>query len=392
MRLLVTSVVDLRHSAHNRLHRLLATAPKGTEITILSPRDSWKAGQAGQDVARGLVRERDWKIIPFAPGFRSPRNQELAAVMTIPRILRELRAADYDLHFNYNSLLAGWRVEQSLASWGVPTIYDLADDLPAMVAESAFLPGWLRPAARVVATKVVRANANLATKVTVTTPRLGTTLRLAKAKLTTIPNGVELASFRGVDRKRARQQFAFAPGNVILGYVGVLREWVDFAPLFEAVRQSTHPGLRVIIAGREGTPGRIETQARAAGIADRVQFLGAIPYDQVPQFVNAIDIGLVPFVRSDITENAVCLKIFEYTAAGRPVLSTPLRPMVDIFDQTLWYGTTAAELGTSLREILGQPAAAARRVQQAEKILPDYDWATIGRHFWDVLRQEARSR
>lgn len=390
MRVLVTSIVDLERSAHNRLHRLLSAAPADTEITILSLHDRWKEAQAGKEAAKDLVEKDRWTIISFAPQFKSPRNQEIAAVATIPAILRKLKPETYDIHFNYNSLLAGWRVGRTLRRHHIPTVYDLADDLVAMVAESPFLPGWSRPVARATAARVVEANWRLADKVTVTTPRLAESLGIPGEKVVTIPNGVDLKPFRHVNRQAARMEFAFGNDELVLGYVGVLREWVDFGPLFEAVNLLDNPKIRIVIAGREGEPGRIERQATEAGLADRVRFLGAIPYAQVPVFTNAIDVGLLPFVQSGITENAVCLKIFEYTAAGRPVLATPLRPMVDIFGETLWYGVSPEELAAGLRNILADRVAATDRVDKAQAILPAYDWPVIGARFWRFLAKEAK--
>jgi glycosyltransferase involved in cell wall biosynthesis len=58
---------------------------------------------------------------------------------------------------------------------------------------------------------------------------------------------------------------------------------------------------------------------------DGTHFLGARSYDVLPAYVQAFDVGLVPYVHNAHTAAVDPLKVLEYLAAGIPVVSTGLR-------------------------------------------------------------------
>lgn len=53
-----------------------------------------------------------------------------------------------------------------------------------------------------------------------------------------------------------------------------------------------------------------------------VHFTGAVPYPQLPAFIQHADLCLIPFEKSELTRHIYPLKINEYLAAGKAVLST----------------------------------------------------------------------
>ena len=70
-----------------------------------------------------------------------------------------------------------------------------------------------------------------------------------------------------------------------------------------------------------------------AGLADavarlearpNVTSLGPVPYDELPRVVASFDVGLIPYETNDYTRNVFPLKLFEYLAAGKPVVATGL--------------------------------------------------------------------
>jgi len=62
--------------------------------------------------------------------------------------------------------------------------------------------------------------------------------------------------------------------------------------------------------------------AAQKGVTDRVTFLGPRPNDSLPAAFQRADVGLAFFVPMDLRRYAVPLKVFEYLAAGLPVIGT----------------------------------------------------------------------
>jgi glycosyltransferase involved in cell wall biosynthesis len=62
--------------------------------------------------------------------------------------------------------------------------------------------------------------------------------------------------------------------------------------------------------------------ARPIPVAANVHATGALPYADLPAYLQAGDVGVVPYRRSDFNDASCPLKVFEYLAAGLPVVTT----------------------------------------------------------------------
>lgn len=190
--------------------------------------------------------------------------------------------------------------------------------------------------------------------VVVTAERLGQTVlgirRDACVRL--IRNGVDAERF---ERLAAGPR----PGDVgvgpVVGFVGALYDWVDFALIAEVARAM--PDVRFVFVG----PRREGGDSRAADGLANVTFLGARPYDAVPAYVAAFDVCWVPFKQNDVALAANPVKIYEYLAVGKPVVSTPVADM-DHFGGLIASAASPVTMVAALRAALaGDPAAAAAR-------------------------------
>jgi glycosyltransferase involved in cell wall biosynthesis len=61
-----------------------------------------------------------------------------------------------------------------------------------------------------------------------------------------------------------------------------------------------------------------------------IHLLGARSYDELPAVLRAADAGLIPYLRNQLTDSIFPMKVYEYLAAGLPVVSTPLPALADV--------------------------------------------------------------
>jgi hypothetical protein len=59
-----------------------------------------------------------------------------------------------------------------------------------------------------------------------------------------------------------------------------------------------------------------------------LHFLGERPYTQLPAYLAAIDVLLIPFRLMELTHAVNPIKLYEYCATGKPIVSTPLEEVV----------------------------------------------------------------
>jgi len=145
----------------------------------------------------------------------------------------------------------------------------------------------------------------------VTSRRQLATLRARRPDAVYLPNGVADFFFEGSATEPA--VLARFPHPRVV-FVGALDAWVDFdciARIGERV-----PRASVLILG----PGR----PKARPYPDNVHFLGPHPYRELPALLCHCDVGIVPFVRSELTHAVSPLKLFEYLAAGLATVATRL--------------------------------------------------------------------
>lgn len=136
MKILITSIVDLKKSQHNRPHQFVKHLSEKHEVTVLSINDWWKGGQDDLEAYSSEFDDVFKRIEYFYLTDKkvSPILQELLFKKKVKEVLKE----DFDVHLNYSTLISGY-----VAAKKIKTIYDVADDLGAMIKDSPQIPRLL---------------------------------------------------------------------------------------------------------------------------------------------------------------------------------------------------------------------------------------------------------
>lgn len=123
-------------------------------------------------------------------------------------------------------------------------------------------------------------------------------------------------------------------GGFCVGFLGTLKPWHDVSLIIRAVailRQSV-PTAKLLIVGDGPERDTLNAQADAAGIADAVQFTGAVPADEVPYWLAQMHVGLATYSGSDPFYFSP-LKLYEYMAAGLPSVVSRVGTLADTIDE-----------------------------------------------------------
>lgn len=374
MKILMTSIVDLRKSQHNRPHQFVKYLSKNHEVTVLSINDWWKGSQTdmnsySSDLSDFLqnvdIRYLTEKKVP-------PVLQELF----LTREIKKLSGEDFDVHFNYNSLITGSRFKD------FKTVFDLADDLPEMIAYSPQIPNPLKRIGKWMGEHYLKKNIDEAEMVTITTETLKETYSIPDEKSVIIPNGVNAENFKKVEN--AKEELGLE--GFIVGYVGVLREWVDLETVLKALKELPED-IKLLVVGSEGEFHKNRDLVTRSGLSDRVIFTGMVPYSQVPLYISAMDVGLIPFKTNGIANNALPIKLFEYMACEKPVISTELAPVKSKFNENVLYASNSGEYRTCIELLYGDAELRMKMGKRGRKIvLSGYDWESISKKLEDVLK------
>ncbi len=375
MKIFITSIVDLKNSQHNRPHQFIKYLSRKHEITVLSINDWWKGKQ--EDLSSyssefdSIFKKIDYHHITNRK--ISPILQELFFTKEIKRLISD----DFDIHYNYNSLIAGYRVSQKL-----PTVFDLADDLPQMIMHSPQIPRIFRYSGKTMGKYYLQKNINISKYVTTTTETLKNTYKIPDRKIKIIPNGVDIKNFK--NDPNAKEKLGLS--GFIVGYVGVLREWVDLAPVFNALKYLDKE-IKLLVVGKEGRFKENINLAQKLGLSDRVIFTGMVPYSEVPKYVSAMDVGLIPFKQDSITNNALPIKLFEYMACEKPVISTPNSTIMSRVGNNIFYASNCEEYQKIIKKLHSNDDLRLINGQNGRKIAEKHDWKEISMKLENLLIQ-----
>jgi glycosyltransferase involved in cell wall biosynthesis len=127
-----------------------------------------------------------------------------------------------------------------------------------------------------------------------------------------------------------------APRIVFTG--AVVESKLDFGLLEELARQ--RPDWSLALVGPVG-PGDPSTDVSALEAVPNVHLLGPRRYSELPAVLRGADVGIIPYAVNDITRSVFPMKVYEYLAAGLPVVATPLPALAHVEGVTVAGGATA---------------------------------------------------
>lgn len=77
-------------------------------------------------------------------------------------------------------------------------------------------------------------------------------------------------------------------------------------------------------------PGDPRTDVSALASEPNVHLLGRRAYRQLPSVLRGADAGLIPYAHNELTNSIFPMKVYEYLAAGLPVVTTPLPALANV--------------------------------------------------------------
>lgn len=388
MRIIISSIVDINRVANNRIHQFMKYLSKNHDLMIVCPRDTWRDGQldvseyeSSKIIADQNIEHRylSNSSLPLSPIFQEIFSEGILALDS------RLNYSDYDIHLDYNTLFLGLAVSRRVQKYGIPTVYDLADDLPAMIRESPQIPNAFGPLAEQVGRKVIERKIENAEKISYITEGLRQDMNVPRSKGAHIPNGVHTDSFTAsadsIDIDNWNKEFN-------IGYVGVTREWVDLSSLIQAVAKVRDRGIDagIIIVGDEGGTNEMKQEAKQLGIRKHCHFAGTVPYKSIPNYINLFDVGTIPFKSGDIAENSLPLKLFEYMACEIPVVSSTIPGVEDAAGDIVRFADTVDNWSEELL-YLANHADSRRQLGSKGRMLvtESYSWNAITEQMEELL-------
>jgi glycosyltransferase involved in cell wall biosynthesis len=210
-----------------------------------------------------------------------------------------------------------------------------------------------------------------------------------RARLFVLPNGVDTRRFRpGASVGAVRARLGIPGGAPVVGFAGSLKPWHGTDLLLEAfaAARRRHHEARLLIVGDGPEAEPLRSQARRLGLDGAALFTGAVPHDDVPELLAAMDIAVAPYRRvPDFYFSP--LKLYEYMAAGLPTIASDAGDIAEVVREgengLLVEPDDPAALGATLLRLLDDAPLRVRLGQAARHDAEGRDW---GRNAAQVIR------
>lgn len=136
-------------------------------------------------------------------------------------------------------------------------------------------------------------------------------------RVTVIPTGIELEPYRRADGEIIRAERGWNEDRVMIsvGRLAAEKNWKTLLKAGEIVL-GEHPNLRIVLIGDGPERDHLEEYVDELGIRERVEFIGKVPFDEVPGYLKAADF----FGFSSLSETQGLVSL-EALAAGLPVVA-----------------------------------------------------------------------
>jgi UDP-galactopyranose mutase len=171
-----------------------------------------------------------------------------------------------------------------------------------------------------------------------------------------------------------------------LGYCGVIDERIDLSLL--AALADAHPDWQIVAVGPV-----VKIEPATLPQRPNIHWLGQRSYQDLPQLIGGWDVCLMPFALNEATRYISPTKTLEYMAAGRPIVSTPIRDVVGPYSGVVAIAADADAFVQACEAMLAlDPDAQARQAAARAAILQSTSWDQTAQQMAALMETTTREK
>lgn len=210
-----------------------------------------------------------------------------------------------------------------------------------------------------------------------------------------VANGAEVERFRHLPfAAQARRDLGLPQRVPMAAFVGALRPWHGVDLAIDAIARTAD--MHLVVAGDGPIRTDLAQHAASLGVWGRVHFLGHVDHGRVAATLAAADVAVAPYPALSSFSFSP-LKLYEYLAAGIPVVASSIGQIPAVLEHGRW-GTLVpagdvAALAKALQVAATDPAAKERAITARRHALRHHGWQQRARDIVALADEaEVRSR
>jgi glycosyltransferase involved in cell wall biosynthesis len=305
---------------------------------------------------------------------RFPLGQltKIAGRLALRRALRELQAAEPIVWFHR------------------PSMIDLINEVPSPrlllyhVVDEYTTYGGVTPDGRRRMEEQEKTMMSLVDAVIVVSEKLFGDKRPFNPNTYLVPNGVNYQAFSAALADPQLPDDLWAIRRPRLGYVGLIGSKLNLSMLYELAQQDPEWSLVLV-----GDVSRSVEGWQALLAMPNVHHLGPVDGTQVPYYVKGFDVGLMPYEQNRHADYIDPMKLYDYLAAGIPVVSLDI-PAVHRFSEHIHIAGTPQDFARAVRAALADTAP--ERRQARREVAAQNSWEARIEQLSDIIQAQLQAK
>lgn len=192
-----------------------------------------------------------------------------------------------------------------------------------------------------------------------------------------------------IDGGEIREMYGIEKDDIVLFFVGWLHHSNGLKEVALELAQMQNHNIKLLVVGDGDAYKELQRMRKDHNLQNRLILTGRKPYDEIPSFIAAADICLLPsYPNEPIMQHIVPIKMYDYTAMGRPVIATKLPGLVKEFgeDNGVVYIDRPEDAVAKAMELI-QGGKVKELGSKARSFVEGYSWDTITDEFERIIQE-----
>jgi len=247
-----------------------------------------------------------------------------------------LRNGHYDSVVVAN-ILAGTAVIRAANKYNVPVVFDLKDWFPDSAA-MYIKNNVLKEVVRASVLEITKYNLAHSNKIVTVSPSLVKKLNTMGFESDLITNGVDTSIFKPMTKTTIP---GITNNDFVIGFSGSVERWYGLDEMIKAMSEllKYNPCTKLLIVGDSlftEYGKELKSLVNTLNLNDDVIFTGLKPYNELPHYISMMDVCAIPLIPPQWRDIALPNKFFEYTACGKPIITTSIPDMIAMGTDNLY--------------------------------------------------------
>ena len=202
--------------------------------------------------------------------------------------------------------------------------------------------------------------------------------------------GIDIEQFNPTDNGNAiRKEYGLKKDDIVLFFMGWLYHFSGLKEVAVRLADTKDYTLKFLIVGEGDAYDELQQIQQKYNLQDRLILTGKKPYQEIPAFIAASDVCLLPaYATEKIMQDIVPIKMYEYMAMAKPVVSTKLPGVVKEFGEAngvVYISKPEDAVEKAIRLI--QDGSLKELGAKARRFVERYSWDNITNEFEKILEE-----